>query len=95
MRREGGGSADCKLAFLVEEAPGGGYQARALGHSIFTEADSLAELKEAVRDAVGCRFKDHKDRLRRGRGRRAVKLPGWPDCWAGTGTALCDRHGHT
>jgi hypothetical protein len=55
---------DSEIVFLVEEAPEGGYQARALGYSIFTEADSLAELKEAVRDAVRCHFDDDQDRPR-------------------------------
>ncbi|MEW6547234.1 MAG: 2-oxoisovalerate dehydrogenase [Bacillota bacterium] len=55
---------DSEIVFLVEEAPEGGYQARALGYSIFTEADSLAELKEAVRDAVRCHFDDDRDRPR-------------------------------
>jgi len=45
-----------EIIFLVEEAPEGGYTARALGHSIFTEADTLEELKEAVQDAVRCHF---------------------------------------
>lgn len=45
-----------EVLFLVEEAPEGGYTARALGHSIFTEADSWEELREAVRDAVRCHF---------------------------------------
>ncbi len=31
---------------------------RALGHSIFTEADSYSELREQVRDAVQCHFDD-------------------------------------
>ena len=53
---------DSEIVFLVEESPEGGYQARALGYSIFTEADSLAELKEAVRDAVRCHFDDDQDR---------------------------------
>jgi hypothetical protein len=44
------------LIFLVEEAPEGGYTARALGASIFTEADSLDELQAQVRDAVRCQF---------------------------------------
>lgn len=48
-----------EVIFSVEEAPEGGYVARALGHSIFTEAASLAELREAVRDAVRCHFDDH------------------------------------
>jgi hypothetical protein len=43
-----------EIIFLVEEAPEGGYTARAVGHNIFVEADSLAELKKMVRDAVRC-----------------------------------------
>jgi hypothetical protein len=49
-----------ELIFLVEEAPEGGYVARALGESIFTEADSMAELHEQVRDAVRCHFDEGK-----------------------------------
>ena len=45
-----------ELIFLVEEAPEGGYTARALGVSIFTEADELPALRESVRDAVRCHF---------------------------------------
>lgn len=47
-----------ELIFLVEEAPEGGYTARALGESIFTEADSLEELRDQIRDAVKCHFED-------------------------------------
>lgn len=47
---------DSEIVFAVEEAPEGGYLAKALGHAIFTEGDSLAELKEMVRDAVRCHF---------------------------------------
>ncbi len=47
-----------ELIFVVEEAPEGGYTARALGASIFTEADSAAELQAQVRDAVLCHFDD-------------------------------------
>jgi len=45
-----------ELIFLVEEAPAGGYTARALGESIFTEADDVATLEESIRDAVRCHF---------------------------------------
>jgi hypothetical protein len=45
-----------ELMFLVEDAPEGGYTARALGESIFTEADTLDELRENIRDAVKCHF---------------------------------------
>ena len=47
-----------ELIFLVEEAPEGGYTARALGESIFAEADDLAALHQQVRDAVRCRFEE-------------------------------------
>jgi hypothetical protein len=47
-----------EIVFLVKEAPEGGYTAQALGHSIFTEADTWDELKEAVQDAVRCHFEE-------------------------------------
>ena len=45
-----------EIVFLVEEAPEGGYTARALGASIVTEADDLVRLRDAVREAVRCHF---------------------------------------
>ena len=45
-----------EIIFMVEESPEGGYEAWALGHSIFTEADSLDEVKEAIAEAVRCHF---------------------------------------
>jgi hypothetical protein len=45
-----------EIIFLVEPDPEGGYTAQALGHSIFTEADTWDELKAAVQDAVRCHF---------------------------------------
>ena len=45
-----------EIIFIVEESPEGGYEARALGHPIFTEADTFDEIKEQVRDAVRCHF---------------------------------------
>jgi hypothetical protein len=47
-----------EIIFLVEESPEGGYEARALGYAIFTEADSFEELKIQVRDAVRCHFEE-------------------------------------
>ena len=47
-----------EIIFAVEEAPEGGFVARALGHSVFTEADDLEALRAAVRDAVRCHFDD-------------------------------------
>ncbi len=45
-----------EIIFVIEEAAEGGFTARALGASIFTEADDLAELHEQIRDAVRCHF---------------------------------------
>jgi hypothetical protein len=45
-----------EIIFLVEESPEGGYTARALSESIYTEADTLAELYDQLRDAVQCHF---------------------------------------
>ena len=47
-----------ELIFLVEHAPEGGYIARALGASIFTEAEDLEGLRGQVRDAVRCHFEE-------------------------------------
>ncbi len=45
-----------EIIFVVEEAAEGGYAAQALGFSIFTQADSIDELKQMTRDAVACHF---------------------------------------
>jgi len=47
-----------EIIFLVEESPEGGYEARALGYSIYTEAETLEELKSMVKDAIKCHFED-------------------------------------
>ena len=47
-----------EIIFIVEEAPEGGFVARALGASIVTEADDQESLQEQVRDAVKCHFGD-------------------------------------
>jgi hypothetical protein len=56
-----------ELIFLVEDAPEGGYTARALGFSIFTEADDPDSLREMVRDAVRCHFDE-------GHGPKVIRL---------------------
>jgi hypothetical protein len=45
-----------EIIFVVEQAPEGGFSARALGEAIFTQADDVAELHARVRDAVQCHF---------------------------------------
>ncbi len=49
-----------EIVFVVEQAPEGGWVARAVGRSIFTEADSETELRSAVRDAVRGHFDEGK-----------------------------------
>ncbi len=46
-----------EIIFLVEESAEGGYEAKALGHSIYTEAEDLEGLRGAVKDAVRCDIK--------------------------------------
>ena len=53
-----------EIVFVVEEAPEGGYSARALGAAIFTEADDLEALQTEVREAVLCHFGDDAGRPR-------------------------------
>ena len=45
-----------EIIFVVEEDPDGGVTARALGHSIFTEAVTIDELKQSVLDALRCHY---------------------------------------
>lgn len=45
-----------EIVFLVEPAPEGGFTARALGHSVFTQAETEQALRVQVRDAVSCHF---------------------------------------
>lgn len=47
-----------EIIFLVEDSTEGGFEARALGESIFTEGESMDELRENIRDAVRCHFSE-------------------------------------
>lgn len=47
-----------EIIFVVNEAAEGGYEAKAVSASIYTEADSLEELRIMVRDAVACHFEE-------------------------------------
>jgi len=52
-----------EVIFIVEESLDGGYTAKGLGVSIYTQADSLPLLRQAVIDAVHCHFEDEKKRI--------------------------------
>ena len=51
---------ETEIIFSVQESPEGGYEARALGYSIFTQADTMDELNLNVREAVRCHFGDER-----------------------------------
>jgi len=45
-----------EVLFYVEESVDGGYEARAVNHSIYTQCDDYGELPDTLRDAVRCHF---------------------------------------
>ena len=47
-----------EILFFVEESPEGGYEARADSCSIYTEGETLEELRQAIEDAVRCHFEE-------------------------------------
>jgi hypothetical protein len=47
---------ETEIIFTVHESPEGGNEARALGYSIFTQADDVGELRRNVREAVRAHF---------------------------------------
>jgi hypothetical protein len=52
-----------EIIFIVEESPEGGYVAKGLGVSIYTQAENIQALKDAVVDAVQTHFDDGKRRI--------------------------------
>jgi len=50
-----------EIIFLVEEDVEGGYIAKSIGYSIFTEGENLEELKKNILDAVKCHFEKEED----------------------------------
>jgi len=52
-----------ELFFLVEENAEGGFTARALGESIFTQGETIDEVKDNIRDAVSCHFEKERPRV--------------------------------
>ena len=45
-----------EVILLVEPAEDGGYNTKTLTHAIFTQAETLKELRINIRDAVDCHF---------------------------------------
>lgn len=53
-----------EIIFTVQEADEGGYIARALGHSIFTEGETMDEVKKNIMEAIECHFDETMDKPR-------------------------------
>ena len=49
---------DSEIIFVIEESAEGGFIAKALGESIFTEAETLEDLRKNVREAADCHFNE-------------------------------------
>jgi len=50
-----------EIIFIIEEDIEGGFNAYALGVSIFTQGESIAEVKENIKNAIKCHFKREED----------------------------------
>jgi len=50
-----------EIMFLIEDDPEGGYNAQALRYSIFTEGETVEEIKENIMDALRCHFDNAQD----------------------------------
>ena len=48
-----------EIIFIASESLDGGYEAQAVGYSIFTQSDSYEGLPEILRDAVKCHFDEN------------------------------------
>jgi predicted RNase H-like HicB family nuclease len=45
-----------EIIFYIEESLDGGFEAKALGYPVFTDGETLEELKQNIKDAVRCHF---------------------------------------
>jgi len=52
-----------EIIFIVEESKEGGFEARALGESIFTDGETLEELKQNIKEAIRCHFEENRPKI--------------------------------
>lgn len=52
-----------EIIFLVEESPEGGYTAKCLTDSIYTQAETMDSLRQMIKDAVHCHYDDEMKRI--------------------------------
>jgi len=45
-----------EILFYVEDSIDGGFEAKAVNHSIYTQCEEYDDLPETLRDAVRCHF---------------------------------------
>jgi hypothetical protein len=64
LGRSLGYSKFMELIFEIRDAEEGGFCARALGHAIFTEAETWEELRANVLEAVALHFEEGQTRPR-------------------------------
>ena len=50
-----------EIFFIVEEDQDSGYTASAVGYSIFTEAETIQELKTNIKEVLECHFDNPAD----------------------------------
>ena len=50
-----------EIIFILEEDPEGGFSARSLGFSIFTQGNTIDEIKKNIKDAVRCHFETEEE----------------------------------
>ena len=48
-----------EIIFLVEDDEEGGFIAKTLSASIYTQADTIEELRVNIKDAVSCHFENN------------------------------------
>ncbi|MDT3739551.1 MAG: 2-oxoisovalerate dehydrogenase [Candidatus Kapabacteria bacterium] len=49
-----------EIIFYIEDDIESGYNARAINHSIFTQGDTIEDLKKNIKDALNCHFESGK-----------------------------------
>lgn len=52
-----------EIIFIVEESDEGGFEANALGESIFTDGETIEELKQNIKDAIQCHFEENAPKI--------------------------------
>ena len=52
-----------EIIFIVEESPEGGFEGKALGYSIFTEGETLDEIRQNIKEAIHCHFEENAPKI--------------------------------